>query len=52
MWAQDPDNRARSVAGHAEILDAIRAGDLERLRSVTHARRMALASDVNYLLAG
>jgi len=52
MWAQDPNNRARSVAGHAEILDAARAGDLERLRSVTHTRRNALATDVNYLLAG
>jgi DNA-binding GntR family transcriptional regulator len=52
MWAQDPKNRARSVAGHAEMLDAIRAGDLERLRSITHTRRKALASDFNYLLAG
>jgi len=52
MWAQDPSNRARSVAGHAQMLDAIRAGDLDLLRSVTHTRRTALASDVNYLLAG
>jgi DNA-binding GntR family transcriptional regulator len=52
MWAQDPKHRARSAAGHAEMLDAIRAGDMERLRSVSHARRVALASDVNFLLAG
>lgn len=51
LWAQDRDNRERSIAGHADILAALRTGQFDEVRALMQDHRGTLIHEVNRVLA-